>query len=54
MPIYEYRCAQCRKRFIHTMSIAEHSRRHPACPKCGSRQVQAVFSSFFAKTVRKS
>jgi putative FmdB family regulatory protein len=54
MPIYEYRCTKCRKRFSQQQAIEEHDRRRPACPKCKSRAVEQVFSPFFAKTVRKS
>jgi len=54
MPIYEFRCAKCRTRFTLSMSIPEHDRRRPACPKCSSREVVAVLSPFFAKTIRKS
>jgi putative FmdB family regulatory protein len=54
MPIYEFRCAKCRTRFSQSMTIAEHDRRRPVCAKCGSREVQPVFSTFFAKTIRKS
>jgi len=54
MPIYEFRCAKCRKRFSESMSIPQHDRRRPVCPHCGSREVAPVFSMFFAKTIRKS
>src|SRR5881296_796433 len=54
MPIYEYRCTKCRKRFSQQEGIEEHGRRRPACPHCKSRAVEQVFSPFFAKTVRKS
>jgi putative FmdB family regulatory protein len=54
MPFYEYRCAKCRSRFTLSMSITEHGRRRPTCPKCGSRDAAAVFSTFYAKTIRKS
>jgi len=54
MPIYEYRCIKCRKRFSQQEGIAEHGRRRPTCPKCKSRAVEQVYSPFFAKTVRKS
>ena len=54
MPIYEYRCVKCRKRFSQQEGIAEHGRKRPACPKCKSRSVEQVYSPFFAKTVRKS
>jgi len=54
VPIYEYRCTKCRKRFSQPEPIAEHGRRRPACPNCKSRVVEPVYSPFFAKTVRKS
>jgi len=54
MPIYEYRCTKCRKRFSEQQPISQHGRRHPTCPNCKSKAVQPVFSSFFAKTVRTS
>ncbi len=54
MPIYEYRCTKCRKRFSYEQSISEHGKRRPACPKCKSRAVESMFSTFFAKTGRKS
>jgi hypothetical protein len=37
-----------------TMSISERERKRIRCPKCGSRKAEPVFSSFFAKTSRKS
>jgi len=54
MPIYEYRCTRCRKRFSLEQSISEHGKRRPACSKCKSRAVEPMFSTFFAKTGRKS
>src|SRR5437763_1365797 len=39
MPIYEYRCTKCRRRFSEQQGIAEHGRRRAACPKCKSRAV---------------
>ncbi|HUL48734.1 MAG TPA: FmdB family zinc ribbon protein [Gemmatimonadales bacterium] len=54
MPIYEYRCTKCRKRFSQAEEITAHGRRRPACPKCHSRAVEQVYSAFFAKTIRKS
>lgn len=54
MPIYEYRCTKCRKRFTAQQPISEHGRRRPGCPTCKSKAVEPVFSTFFAKTVRKS
>ena len=54
MPTYEYRCEDCGETFERPEHIDEHADSHPECPKCGSSRVQQVFSSFFAKTSRKS
>lgn len=54
MPIYEYRCTRCRKRFSYEQTMSAHGKRHPTCPKCKSRAVEPIFSTFFAKTGRKS
>ena len=54
MPIYEYRCEKCGKRFSRIEAISTHGRRHPACPKCKSTRVAQVFTAFYAKTVKKS
>jgi len=54
MPTYEFRCTKCQSLFNARMSVSEHGRDLPACPKCGSRAVEQVLSAFFAKTVRKS
>jgi putative FmdB family regulatory protein len=57
MPLYEYRCQACHERFDRTESITDHGTSAAGrlkCPKCGSRSVEAVFSPFFAKTIRKS
>lgn len=54
MPTYEYRCQACQKDFAVIQSIAEHERKQNRCPACGSDQVTQLFSSFYAKTSRKS
>lgn len=54
MPSYDFRCGGCRKKFSLVMSIIERERKRIKCPKCGSQRVETVFSSFFAKTSRKS
>jgi putative FmdB family regulatory protein len=53
MPIYEYRCTRCRKRFKDEHAMSAHDKRRPACPKCKSRAVEQMFSTFFAQTGRK-
>jgi putative FmdB family regulatory protein len=54
MPIYEYRCLECDRTFEQPERIADHEANRPSCPGCGSEKVEQVFSSFFAKTARKS
>ena len=43
MPIYEFRCAVCRKRTsVFVRSVASVAR--PACQHCGSKRTERVFS----------
>jgi putative FmdB family regulatory protein len=45
MPIYEYRCRKCRKRFsVLTLRISE--RAVAECPQCGSRAADRLLSRF--------
>ncbi len=54
MPMYEYRCTKCRKKFVKSESISAHGRKRPRCPKCKSVQVQQILAPFYAKTIKKS
>jgi putative FmdB family regulatory protein len=55
MPSYEYRCRQCRRSFVKVMTFGEHERKSkPACPKCRSRKVEQLPSSFQAVTGKKT
>lgn len=40
MPVYDYRCIDCRKRFDIFMSYSEYGTRSVTCPHCGSSNVQ--------------
>ena len=54
MPVYEYQCVKCGKRFARTLSFHEHDTERVRCPKCKSLRVVQQFSSFFAQTKKKS
>jgi putative FmdB family regulatory protein len=54
MPTYEYRCLECDEIFERSAKMEDLEASSPACPRCGSDKVEQVFSSFFAKTSRKS
>jgi len=55
MPVYEFECPQCRKKFSEQRTFEQFERhKQVKCPKCGSRQVRQVLSAAFAKTSKKS
>jgi len=49
MPIYEYRCGKCGNEFeyLHTKAGDEEV----ACPECGGKKVEKMFSSFSVSTL---
>lgn len=52
MPMYEYECTACGKRFDITLSITEHEKLHdspPRCPACKSAMTRQLMSSFYCK-----
>lgn len=53
MPVYDYVCLACKKRFSLDMSFAEHDRKRVKCPKCNSTRVRQSITSFFAQTSKK-
>jgi len=47
MPIYEFRCEHCQKRFeVLAPSTNNLGNVPPACPDCMSRETSRVFSKF--------
>lgn len=40
MPIYEYRCLDCKKRFSVFLTYAEYGGKLVACTYCGSQNIQ--------------
>ncbi len=47
MPIYEYRCEACERRFEVLTSFSDRDRAH-ACPSCESVRTRVLVSSFAA------
>jgi putative FmdB family regulatory protein len=45
MPIYEYRCRKCGKRFS-VLTLRASERASPECAKCGSRAADRLLSRF--------
>ncbi|NVM20407.1 MAG: zinc ribbon domain-containing protein [Desulfobacterales bacterium] len=54
MPTYEYQCEECKDQFSLILSIAEHDEKAVTCPKCKSKEVKQIVSTFIAQTSRKS
>jgi putative FmdB family regulatory protein len=54
MPLYEFLCEKCRKPFELTMTISEHEKARPKCPKCKGTKVVAQLGGFMAQTAKKS
>jgi putative FmdB family regulatory protein len=54
MPMYDYQCANCGKKFSVHMTITEHDKRKARCPKCGRSRLRRRIESFFAITGKKS
>lgn len=54
MPVYEYICLACRKKFQIVQSIKEYGKKKAKCPKCKSAKVERRWSSIYAVTSKKS
>ena len=46
MPIYEYECEKCGKRYEHLETSEATRDGAPECPECGDRGAKRVFSVF--------
>lgn len=47
MPVYEFQCEDCGKKFDIVATLSEkESGLSPACPKCGGMRVRQVFGRF--------
>jgi putative FmdB family regulatory protein len=54
MPLYEYVCKKCHKKFGEVLTIQEHDTKKLHCPKCHSEQLEKVIEPFFARTASKT
>ena len=54
MPVYDFKCDDCKKRFSLTLTVQDRSRGRIKCPKCGSRKVEQQYESIYAVTSKKS
>ena len=55
MPVYEFQCQDCGKKFEIVATLAEkEAGLDPACPKCGRHRARQVFSRFTLLTGSKT
>jgi len=55
MPIYDYQCQGCKKKFTVEMTVDKYSKGpRVSCPKCKNKKVQRIFSSVSVITSKKS
>lgn len=54
MPLYDYECTGCGKRFTAALTLRERERVQVECPGCGSKKVNQCITTFTAKTTKKS
>jgi len=54
MPVYEYRCDKCERDVTLTLSIRAHEKGPVKCPKCGSKALRPLLSTFVSQTSKKS
>jgi putative FmdB family regulatory protein len=55
MPVYEFQCQDCGKKFEIVATLAEkEAGLDPACPKCGRTRARQVFSRFTLLTGSKT
>lgn len=53
MPVYEYSCQDCGKRFEVTRAVTAAAG-EIRCPSCGGAKLERVYSSVYAVTSKKS
>lgn len=55
MPVYDFRCEACHKKFSLTLTVDARTRGAGLkCPKCASRKVEQLYTAVYAVTSRKS
>jgi len=54
MPVYEYHCDKCNREVTFTVTISGHNKGQIKCPKCGSKALRPLLSTFMSQTAKKS
>lgn len=54
MPLYEFRCTNCRKKVPLRLTLSDYDNRKYKCPKCKSRKLERLLSGVNVVTSKKS
>ncbi len=54
MPVYPYSCLDCKRKFNEVKPVSAYAPKKVRCPKCGSKNVERVWTSVFVGTSKKS
>ena len=54
MPTYEFKCRDCGKEFLLSLTLRDRETGGASCPDCKSKRVEQLFTGVQAKTSRKS
>jgi len=44
MPMYEYQCSKCARRYERQLTIADFETRRPRCPECGAAGRRVLYA----------
>jgi putative FmdB family regulatory protein len=50
MPVYDFRCQDCRKRYERFLTYTEYDNYSPVCPNCASKNVHRVIRAVRVST----
>ena len=48
------KCKKCNNKYSVMMTISEHEKKRPKCPKCGSMSCKQMITTFSVQTSKKS
>ena len=54
MPLYEFQCLNCNKKFTTTLSVTDFEKGKYQCPSCKSKKVEEQFTNVNVVTSKKS
>jgi putative FmdB family regulatory protein len=54
MPTYDFHCEKCKISFSLILSFSEYEKRKYSCPKCKSKKLRQLITSFQTVTSKKS